>query len=62
MMLVVMPTTRTVIIDNKKVVEDNRKPPTTITIESIKNINIPTLILVLSLINCAMRSVPPVLV
>lgn len=57
-MLVVIPTTSTVIIDNSKVEVDRRKPPITITMESIKNINIPTLIPVLSQINCAIKSVP----
>lgn len=57
-MLVVIPTTSTVIMDNRKVEVDRRKPPIIITMESIKNIKIPTLIPVLSQINCAIKSVP----
>lgn len=60
--LVVMPTTVIAIIDNSNVLAESKIPPIKTIMESISKIMMPTLIFVLSLINWANKSVPPVLV
>lgn len=62
MRLVVIATDNIVIIESKKESMESKSPPTTNTSESITKILIPTFTPVLALINCAIKSVPPVLV